>query len=69
MHRIGLVLFPGVQVLSLAPLVSVRGGQSRRSGATFYDVRVLSEGGGQIRTSIGATGRHSAVRVGSTSTP
>jgi transcriptional regulator GlxA family with amidase domain len=54
MHRIGLVLFPGVQVLSLAPL-SVFEMANLQLGRTFYDVRVLSEKGGQIRTSIGAT--------------
>lgn len=53
MHRIGLVLFPGVQVLSLAPL-SVFEMANLELGRTFYDVRVLSESGGQIRTSIGA---------------
>jgi transcriptional regulator GlxA family with amidase domain len=54
MHRIGLVLFPGVQVLSLAPL-SVFEMANLELGRAFYDVRVLSETGGQIRTSIGAT--------------
>jgi transcriptional regulator GlxA family with amidase domain len=54
MHRIALVLFPGVQVLSLAPL-SVFEMANLELGRTFYDVRVLSESGGQIRTSIGAT--------------
>lgn len=54
MHRIGLVLFPGVQVLSLAPL-SVFEMANLELGRVFYDVRVLSESGGQIRTSIGAT--------------
>ena len=54
MHRIGLVLFPGVQVLSLAPL-SVFEMANLELGRAFYDVRVLSERGGQIRTSIGAT--------------
>jgi transcriptional regulator GlxA family with amidase domain len=54
MHRIGLVLFPGVQVLSLAPL-SVFEMANLELGRAFYDVRVLSESGGQIRTSIGAT--------------
>lgn len=53
MHRIGLVLFPGVQVLSLAPL-SVFEMANTELGRAFYDVRVLSERGGQIRTSVGA---------------
>ena len=54
MHRIGLVLFPGVQVLSLAPL-AVFEMANLELGKSFYDVRVLSEDGGQIRTSIGAS--------------
>ena len=53
MHRVGLVLFPGVQVLSLAPL-SVFEMANVELGRAFYDVRVLSEHGGQIGTSIGA---------------
>lgn len=53
MHRIGLVLFPGVQLMSLAPL-SVFEVANSTLGRAFYDVRVLSEGGGQIRTPIGA---------------
>ena len=54
MHRIGLVLFPGIQVLSLAPL-AVFEMANLELGRAFYDVRVLSESGGQICTSIGAT--------------
>src|SRR5687768_15977823 len=53
MHRVGLVLFPGVQVLSLAPL-SVFEMANAEIGRPFYDVRVLSEQGGQIETSVGA---------------
>ncbi|WP_349263198.1 GlxA family transcriptional regulator [Steroidobacter sp.] len=53
MHRVGLVLFPGVQVLSLAPL-SVFEMANGEIGRAFYDVTVLSESGGQIGTSIGA---------------
>ncbi len=40
-------------MLSLAPL-SVFEMANLELGRAFYDVRVLSEGGGQIRTSIGA---------------
>jgi len=54
MHRIGLVLFPGIQVLSLAPL-AVFEMANLEIGRAFYDVRVLSESGGQVCTSIGAT--------------
>lgn len=53
MHRVALVLFPGVQVLSLAPL-AVFEMANTEVGRAFYDVRVLSEHGGQIGTSIGA---------------
>lgn len=54
MHRVGLVLFPGVQVLSLAPL-AVFEVANLATGTPFYDVRVLSETGGLIRTSFGVT--------------
>lgn len=54
MHRIGLVLFPGVQVLSLAP-VSVFETANAQLGKPFYEVRVLSEFGGPIPTSFGVT--------------
>lgn len=53
MHRVAVVLFPGVQVMSLAPL-SVFEMANTEVGRPFYDVRVLSERGGQIPTSIGA---------------
>jgi transcriptional regulator GlxA family with amidase domain len=54
MHRIGLVIYPGVHVMSLAPL-AVFEMANMTSGETFYDVRLLSESGGPIRTSIGIT--------------
>src|SRR5688500_6003808 len=54
MHRIGLVLFPGVQVLSLAPM-AVFEMANFETGKPFYDVRLLSESGGPIRTSFGVT--------------
>src|ERR1019366_4350650 len=53
-HRIGLVVFPGVQVMSLAP-VSVFEMANLAVGKPFYDVRLLSESGGPVRTSIGIT--------------
>jgi transcriptional regulator GlxA family with amidase domain len=52
MHRVGLVLFPGVQVLSLAPL-AVFEMANFETGKPFYEVRVLSETGGPIQTSFG----------------
>jgi transcriptional regulator GlxA family with amidase domain len=54
MHRIGLVIFPGVQVHSLAP-VSVFEMANLAAGRQFYEVRVLSEMGGPVRTSVGIT--------------
>lgn len=54
MHRIGVVLFPGVQVLSLAPL-TVFDTANLHIGRPFYEVRVLSETGGPMRTSFGVT--------------
>jgi transcriptional regulator GlxA family with amidase domain len=54
MHRIGLVLFPGVQVLSLAPM-AVFEMANVETGKPFYDVRLVSETGGPIQTSFGVT--------------
>ena len=54
MHRVGLVLFPGVQVLSLAPL-AVFETANFETRKPFYEVRVLSETGGPIQTSFGVT--------------
>ena len=54
MHRIGLVIFPGVQSLSLAPL-SVFEMANATAGKPIYEVRLLSESGGPVRTSFGIT--------------
>src|SRR5260370_16850012 len=54
MHRIGLVICPGVQVLSLAP-ISVFEMANVTSRKAIYDVRLVSESGGPVRTSIGIT--------------
>jgi transcriptional regulator GlxA family with amidase domain len=54
MHRIGFVIFPRANILSTAP-ISVFEMANATSGKDFYDVRVLSEGGGPIRTSVGIT--------------
>jgi transcriptional regulator GlxA family with amidase domain len=51
-HRVGLVLFPGVQVLSLAP-ISVFEMANLAVGEPFYELRVLSEAGGPVHTSVG----------------
>jgi transcriptional regulator GlxA family with amidase domain len=53
-HRIGLVIFPGVQSLSLAPL-SVFEMANATAGKPIYEVRLLSESGGPVPTSFGIT--------------
>ncbi|MCE4226778.1 GlxA family transcriptional regulator [Methylobacterium sp. C25] len=52
MPSIGVVLFPGFQVMNLAPLTAFELA-NHELGRDFYDVTFLSEGGGEIRTSIG----------------
>ena len=54
MHRIGLVLFPGVNVMSVAP-IAVFETANVAMAEPVYGVRVLSERGGLVRTSIGIT--------------
>jgi transcriptional regulator GlxA family with amidase domain len=54
MHRIGFVIFPGAQILSTAP-ISVFEMANVTSGKPFYDIRILSENGGPVRTSVGIT--------------
>jgi transcriptional regulator GlxA family with amidase domain len=54
MHRIGLVIYPGIDLMSLAP-TSVWELANLTVGKQFYDVRVLSEAGGPVRSSIGVT--------------
>jgi transcriptional regulator GlxA family with amidase domain len=53
-HRIGFVIFPGAQILSTAP-ISVFEMANQTSGKPFYDVRILSDNGGSVRTSVGIT--------------
>jgi transcriptional regulator GlxA family with amidase domain len=53
-HRIGLVIFPDVQSMSLAP-ISVFEMANVASGKSVYEARVLSEFGGPVRTSMGIT--------------
>jgi len=53
MIRIGLVLFPGLQVMSFAAM-SVFEFANRRAGEPVYDLRLLSETGGTVKTSMGA---------------
>jgi transcriptional regulator GlxA family with amidase domain len=54
MHRIGFVIFPGAQILCTAP-ISVFEMANKTSGKPFYDVRILSDNGGPVRTSVGIT--------------
>jgi transcriptional regulator GlxA family with amidase domain len=52
MQRIGFVVLPGFQVMSLAAL-SVFEFANKEMGEPVYDVRLLSETGGPVRSSIG----------------
>lgn len=54
MHRVGFVLFPGAQILSTAP-ITVFEMANMTSGKSFYDMQILSENGGPVRTSSGIT--------------
>jgi transcriptional regulator GlxA family with amidase domain len=54
MHRIGLVIYPGVNVMSLAP-IAVFEMANVAAGKPLYEVRLLSESGGPVRTSVGFT--------------
>jgi transcriptional regulator GlxA family with amidase domain len=51
-QRIGFIVFPGYQVMSFA-LISVFEFANMETGTPLYDVRLLSETGGPVRTSIG----------------
>ncbi len=52
MHRVGLVIYPGINVMSLAP-VAVFELANLSAAGPVYNIRVLSEAGGPVRTSIG----------------
>ena len=54
MKRVGLIVFPGFQVMSCA-VISAFELANREMGEPVYDVRLLSETGGSIRASIGIT--------------
>lgn len=54
MPAIGVVLFPGFQVMNLAPLTAFELANAQ-VGYDFYGVSFLSERGGPITTSIGMT--------------
>jgi transcriptional regulator GlxA family with amidase domain len=53
-QRIGFMVFPGFQVMSFA-VISVFEFANLEMGEPVYDVRLLSETGGSIRTSIGTS--------------
>jgi transcriptional regulator GlxA family with amidase domain len=53
-HRIGFVIFPDLQIMSTAP-IAVFETANMTLGKPFYDVVVLSESGGTVRTSMGLT--------------
>jgi transcriptional regulator GlxA family with amidase domain len=52
MHRFGLVIYPDFNVMSLAPL-AVFELANTVAAKPFYEIQVLSEAGGEVRTSIG----------------
>jgi transcriptional regulator GlxA family with amidase domain len=54
MQRIGFIVLPGFQVMSFAA-VSVFEFANKEMGEPVYDVRLLSETGGSIRSSIGVS--------------
>jgi transcriptional regulator GlxA family with amidase domain len=54
MHRIGLVIYPGINVMSLAP-AAVFELANGAAAEPFYGIEVLSEAGGPVCTSIGVT--------------
>jgi transcriptional regulator GlxA family with amidase domain len=54
MHRIGLVIYPGINVMSFAP-AAVFELANGVAAEPFYGIEVLSESGGPVRTSIGVT--------------
>lgn len=54
MHRIGLVIYPGINVMSLAP-AAVFELANGAAAEPFYTIEVVSEAGGPVCTSIGVT--------------
>jgi transcriptional regulator GlxA family with amidase domain len=52
MQRIGFIVFPGYQVMSFA-VISVFEFANMHAGERVYDVRLLSESGGSVLTSVG----------------
>jgi transcriptional regulator GlxA family with amidase domain len=53
-HKIGLVIYPGISVMSLAP-ISVFEVANEVLGKPLYDIHTLSESGGPVPSSLGVT--------------
>lgn len=53
MKNIGIVVFPGFQILDLAA-ASVFEMANRETPVPAYEIRVVSEGGGAVKSSLGA---------------
>jgi transcriptional regulator GlxA family with amidase domain len=54
MQRVGLIVFPGFQLMSLSA-ASVFEFANIEAGEPVYDIRILSEAGGMVRSSTGLT--------------
>ena len=52
MQRIGFIVFPGFNVMTCAVIAAFELA-NREMGEPVYDVRLLSETGGPVRTSMG----------------
>src|ERR1700754_4370101 len=52
--RVGFVIFPGFQMMSLAAASGFELANIER-GAALYDIRILSEAGGSVRSSTGVS--------------
>jgi transcriptional regulator GlxA family with amidase domain len=54
MHKIGLVIYPGISVMSVAPIAVFEAANGELE-KPFYDIHSLSEAGGPVPTSLGMT--------------
>jgi transcriptional regulator GlxA family with amidase domain len=54
MRRIGIVVYPNFRLIGLAAATVLEIANSLRA-SPFYDVRVVSEAGGLVRSSIGVS--------------
>jgi len=67
MHRIALVVSPGFQMMSLAA-ISAFEFANFVAGRPVYDIRILSESGGPVRSSLGLMMETTALNEGSADT-